>query len=258
MDHVVSLGPTISDIAWHKAGIIKPGSIAVVGAVPPDAERIIAAEAAAVGAPIINLNAGDGFQCIRAGMVGEFQQTNARLAAGAIQALRQRGFPVTAPALLAGLGMGRLPGRLEQIPFTSTDVWIDGAHNADKMAALAREVSRWPGTEKPVVVLGILGAKDARSMVQELVPTASSIIATQPAVVGKRSFDAGSLARITRECGFTGDILVEPSPESAVLRAERLATPRGSRVLVTGSMYLAGQVRRHWYPDGAAALVPGR
>lgn len=249
MDHIVSLGPTISDIAWHKAGIIKPGSIAVVGEVPAEAEMVIATEAGEAGAPMIRAHEFAGLEGVQPGMPGECQLANARVAAGAIAALRQQGFQVASAALPAGISRARLPGRMERMPCALSEVWIDGAHNADKIAALARETSDWRGMEKPIFVLGILGAKDARSIVRQLAPVASAFVATEPAVVGKRSLEAASLAKAIRECGFTGDVHVELEPEAALLRAERLALPRKAPVVVTGSMYLAGQVRRRWYAD---------
>ena len=53
LDHVVSLGPTIADIAWHKAGIIKPGSSTVVGQLPDDAWCVVQAVARSVDAPVV-------------------------------------------------------------------------------------------------------------------------------------------------------------------------------------------------------------
>jgi folylpolyglutamate synthase/dihydropteroate synthase len=100
-----------------------------------------------------------------------------------------------------------------------------------------------------VVVLGILQAKDAAAIARGLSSVASAIVATQPTVIGKRSLSAADMARALAACGFTGELVVEPEPAAAVTQAQELATASGTSVLVTGSMYLAGQVRRRWYPD---------
>ncbi len=53
LDHVVSLGPTIADIAWHKAGIIKPGATTVIGPLPAHARSVVTSVAEAVGSPLV-------------------------------------------------------------------------------------------------------------------------------------------------------------------------------------------------------------
>jgi dihydrofolate synthase/folylpolyglutamate synthase len=184
-------------------------------------------------------------------MLGHFQRDNALLAVGAISALRQQGIHVCDEAVSIGLASARLPGRLEKMPeVNGGDVWIDGAHNADKIAALARETALLcRNVERPVIVLGVLAAKDARTIAGGILSTASAIVTTEPSVTGKRSLGSAKLAKVIQECGFLGDVFVEPVPEHALGRARAVACARGSSILITGSMYLAGQLRRLWYAD---------
>lgn len=256
MDHVLSLGPTVADIAWHKAGIIKPGSVAVLGNIPGEPLAVITAEAKAVGARVIHARDVDASLLGVAAMPGQFQQANAGVAIGVVEALRMQGVSVGDPAIPAGLATARLPGRLEKMPVRGGPaIWLDGAHNADKIAALAREAPALSRTgELPVIVLGVLGAKDTRAIAREVIPVASTIVATQPTVVGKRSLPSATLARSLRDRGFAGDIVVEPNPDHAMGRAAEIACAADASVLVTGSMYLAGQARSNWYPDDEVVL----
>jgi folylpolyglutamate synthase/dihydropteroate synthase len=134
-------------------------------------------------------------------------------------------------------------------------VWIDGAHNEDKVAALTREAVRcFGGGPLPVVVVGMLSSKDPATLLAMLGSAASSIVLTEPSVVGRESLAAATLAGQVTASGFAGAIHVEPDPNAAVHVAEVVARREGAAVLVTGSMYLAGQVRRRWFRDRDVVL----
>jgi folylpolyglutamate synthase/dihydropteroate synthase len=127
-------------------------------------------------------------------------------------------------------------------------VWIDGAHNGDKVTALAREVAgMYEGGPLPVIVLGVLDAKDPTTIVSGLREVASSMVLTEPVVVGREALQASKLREVVLAGGFGGAVHVEPRPDSALQCAEALARTDGTGVLVAGSMYLAGQVRGCWY-----------
>jgi dihydrofolate synthase / folylpolyglutamate synthase len=251
LDHVVTLGPTIQDIAWHKAGVIKPGTTVVLGEISKEACDVIASEAVAQEATLVLACAADAANLALPLIEGAFQRRNAEVAASVGVVLRDKGFDVPESAIDDGIRSARLPGRLEPMPGkTGPEVWIDGAHNADKTAALAREVARISGGGPlPSVVLGVLGGKDPASIVAGLQDAASSMVITEPSVVGRSSLKAAKLAEVVLAEGFDGEIYVEPDPDAAVRCAESLARSAGTGVLVTGSMYLAGQVRRRWYGD---------
>ena len=251
LDHVVTLGPTIADIAWHKAGIIKPGSTAVVGDIPDSALAIIAREAKVVGAELVHASAVVDSLPTHVLVPSGFQRRNAELAAAVVETLGPKGFDVPPVAKLEGIRSARLPGRLERMPGGANPiVWIDGAHNADKTSALAQELLRISsGRPLPVIVLGVLDAKDPAAIVAGLRSVASSMVLTEPYVVGKRPFMAAGLGDILTASGYDGGIHVEPNADLAILCAADIAWAGDADVLVTGSMYLAGQVRRRWYAD---------
>jgi dihydrofolate synthase/folylpolyglutamate synthase len=252
LDHVISLGPTLADIAWHKAGIIKSGAPVVVGALPDAARQVVQTTAASLGVSVVDVSNVVDTPGLSSGMRGAFQQANLRVASAVLESLRGQGFALSDAAIASGFMQARLPGRLELMPETTLGrprVWIDGAHNADKISALAREVPTVCGGQLPVLVLGALASKDAPAMVASLGPVASAIVVSQPAVHGKRSFDSHEFGDVVRASRFSGEICIEPDPLAAIARAEALALSRASCVLVAGSLYLAGDIRRRWYPN---------
>jgi dihydrofolate synthase/folylpolyglutamate synthase len=132
LDHTETLGPTIPEIAWHKAGIVKPGAPVVTAVTDPEAFAPIAAEAEATGSEVIRVPpfgrddvvvSDDGRVHWRDGtgltltmsMAGRYQATNGATAVAAVRALAGRGFPVSAEALRTGLLAARVPGRFETV-----------------------------------------------------------------------------------------------------------------------------------------------
>ena len=251
LDHLVTLGPTIADIAWHKAGIIKPGATAVIGDLPPEAHTIVVEEARSASVEVVRACDPDPSRPRVSPLARGFQGRNAEVATAVAMTLRQRGFEITEAAIGAGLGSARLPGRLELMPRTlDPPVWIDGAHNEDKVAALTAEVvRRFTVGPLPVIVLGMLSSKDPAPLLAKLGSVASSIVLTEPFVVGRESLTVDALEGAVTAAGYAGAIHIEPDPNAAVRFAEDIARRESAPVLVTGSMYLVGQVRRRWYPD---------
>jgi folylpolyglutamate synthase/dihydropteroate synthase len=86
-------------------------------------------------------------------------------------------------------------------------------------------------------------------MLARLGSAASSVVLTEPSVHGREALAAATLAKDVNATGFAGAIHVELEPDAAVRRAETIARRDGAWVLVMGSMYLAGQVRRRWFRD---------
>jgi dihydrofolate synthase/folylpolyglutamate synthase len=248
MDHVVSLGPTLADIAWHKAGIIKRSQPVVIGDLRPEALAMVEAEARALNAPIIRALAPD--SGLATGMRGAFQATNAAVALGVVDALRSRGRVIPVAAEQSGLAAARIPGRLEYVPGDGPAVWLDGAHNADKMQALIGSLGPLL-KQQPIMVVGALGSKDIGAMAPAIADAASVVVCTEPNVLGKHALRAGEVAQALRAAGFTGLIECEPEPLRAVSRAEEIGQVRNEPVVVTGSLYLVGEVRRRWFPDEA-------
>jgi dihydrofolate synthase/folylpolyglutamate synthase len=276
IDHTNTLGETIPEIAWHKAGIIKPGRPAVTAVTGPDALAIIREEATRQGSPLREIDPDTGIADIETGpggttwtdrdsgrtwrmsLPGSFQARNGATAIAAIETLRSLGWSISDDAIVRGLEAARIPGRAELIDDTSP-VLLDGAHNPQKVAALVADVPNLlpvSGGGQRVAVIGSLEAKQSREIVASLLPVTDALVTTAPRVLAKDARDAAAMAEIAREAGFTGPVWLEPDPVQAMETALRVAGEApGSAVLVTGSLYLIGNVRQRWYAEDAIVLA---
>jgi len=267
LDHIRTLGPTIRDIAWHKAGIIKPGRPAITGVTEPELLSVLQAEATAVGAPLRVLMRGRDFDHVLEegrsflvdtlhqrkfllGLDGDFQATNAALAVAAVRALSPKlAAHLSDEAIAHGLATARFPGRFEIVQRAPTVV-LDGAHNPQKLEALLTALDRLPQPGRRIVVFGVLDGHDAPAMAARLARQVDIAITTAPRAILREAADPDSLAAIFASHGCTA--LAIPEVDGAIETALALATPE-DQVLVTGSLYLVGQARERWYP--AADIV---
>jgi len=275
IDHTNTLGDTLAEIAWHKAGIIKAGAPAISAVTDPEAAGIVAAEAAAVGVDLIGIPAhleilhtgpeGTSWIDPHTGQVrsialgGRFQARNGAAAVAAVRAAApvlagKTGLPIGEEAIVTGLRLARIPGRMELLR-DRVPVLLDGAHNAEKVAALAADVPAFlPAVGgRRIAVLGALEAKQADEMIASLVPVIDAIVATSPHVLAKEAREADSIAETARRVGFHGPVTIEPEPERAIEAALTLAGPDDA-ILVTGSLYLIGNVRGRWFGEEAIVL----
>ncbi|WP_431271733.1 bifunctional folylpolyglutamate synthase/dihydrofolate synthase [Dankookia sp. P2] len=254
MDHMDFLGDTLAKIAGEKAGILKPGMPCATGAQDPAAFAVIAAEAAALGAPLLArgdawmieetagglryADAAGALDLPPPGLIGPHQADNAGIA---IAALRAWSPPwLTDAAIAAGIAAAEWPGRLQRLRGalaatlpTEWELWLDGGHNAGGGLALAAQAARW--ADRPLhLVVGMKGGKAVVDFLRPLLPHA----ATLWAVAEPGQHLATPVERIVEASGG----LARPGPTVAAALA---AIPRQgppARVLVCGSLYLAGEV----------------
>lgn len=265
LDHLKALGPTLADIAWHKAGVIRPGCRAVVleGAGLEAARR----QAAEVGAPLRVIDRtvyrasrdaeglpaldyrGRRFHLSAAplGMAGPFQAMNAALAVAAVEELdaEER---ISEEAVWSGLRSARLPGRMELIPPSEPNrcpVLLDGAHNPDKLSAMLAALPDHP-RRRLHVLYGALASRAPDEELRTLASRAFRLVITEPQVYGKPPRPAGEIARAVAEAA-AGTVAVEPDPFAALDLALGEAGPE-DLLLITGSVYLCGALRGRWYP----------
>lgn len=274
LDHMETLGETIPAIAWHKAGIIKPGVPVVSAVTDPEAIMVIQREALTTGSEMIRVVPGKTFDVAadeggrfrwwelsnpsdvyRTAMPGRFQAVNAATALAAIRALPGDVAMVTPDAVRAGLSRARFQGRYEVVQ-ESPLIVLDGAHNPEKVRALARDLGAWRAghpESRLIAVAGMLEAKDHRPMIAELARVADELVTTTPRVLAKPGADAAALAATARDLGFSGPVAALADPAEALDFAIARAGVR-DLVLVTGSLYLVGNVRGRWYPDEEIVL----
>ncbi|MCA1567990.1 MAG: bifunctional folylpolyglutamate synthase/dihydrofolate synthase [Acidobacteria bacterium] len=260
LDHQEYLGDTLQAIASEKAAIIRTGAaVAVVVAPQPEAARTVvlarcrechvtprfATEdirvhgADASGRMCLTFDTGaDVYDNVRLSLRGRHQATNAAVAVGVAEVLRERGFPITRAAVVEGLETAEHAGRLELIA-GQPSLLFDGAHNAAGARALRDyldEFARAPVT----LVFGAMRDKDLGEIAATIFPAADKLILTRPTNPRAATLDALASLAATRDVNRP-PILTE-TPAGA-LRAAVECTPPGGIICVTGSLYLVGEVK---------------
>ena len=248
IDHVEFLGNDLASIAAEKAGIAKAGIPLVLGNVPAEAERVIVARAAAVGAPVVRAGvdgalraAGDALSFtgpdvrwdgLRLGLAGRFQRENAEVALLALALVRDR-FPCPSDAVRGALAGVRWPGRLAVVGRDPVVV-LDGAHNPAGVATLVRELPALIGDRPLDLVFAVMADKDRGAMLAALVPHVRRVIVTR---VGRRGARPETVA-----AELAGQIPVDVigDPRAAV-RAGMERAGTGAALLVAGSLFLVGE-----------------
>jgi dihydrofolate synthase/folylpolyglutamate synthase len=249
LDHRELLGPTVEIIAGEKAGIIKPGVPVVVGAQPPEVRRVLLDQAAAVGAPVLLRGRDWDIAATRAGLAysdpagtietpapslpGLFQHDNAGIAIAALRAARL-------PHRTDGLAHAEWPARLQRLHGNLArllppdwELWLDGGHNPGAGLVLADHLRHW--ADRPVhLVVGMKQAKDSAEFLRPLLPLAASVWAVQE----PEQHAALPVEAIVAASGG----IARPGPRVADALAGIPRSGGAARVLICGSLYLAGEV----------------
>jgi len=264
-DHAEFLGDTVEAVAFEKAGIFKRGCPAVIA--PQDyaeADAVLCRHAERVGAtPVlvgkqdfsvheengrfVYQDETDLYDLPLPRLAGRHQFTNAGTA---IAALRAAGFgDIGTAAIEAGLRTVDWPGRLQRlnrghlaglIP-RGAELWLDGGHNMDGgriLAAAMADLSE--RSDAPLVlVVGLLGTKDAEGFLRNFVGLSRALVAV-PIAGQMAARPADEVAQIAREVGLSAD--TAPSVEMALSGLADTVFDRPPRILICGSLYLAGVV----------------
>ena len=232
-DHEKWLGNTLPEIAFEKAGIIKPGVPALTAAGEPDVLKVIQESASARKAPLKIVDEAAG-EALDLPLLGDHQRLNAALAVATVETL-QNEFPVRSEAIQSGLHNVQWPGRLQLVRQKSgRKILLDCAHNPAGVEILAAALKKYFPEARPTLVLGILQDKDWGHMCGVLAPLAARII-TVP-VGSDRTASSEELAAACRESAPQAEI----TPCASLSDAMREAAG-DPVVVVTGSIYLVGE-----------------
>ncbi len=261
LEHTRWLGPTLTDIAGEKLAVLEPGTTLVLGAdLAAPALSVAENVAAEQGACVVRVSSDPPVPPLLAR--GTFQQRNFALARAAAEAYLEliaadgeRSQIEDVPAhgeaheraLRDAAASTAVPGRLQLVDRDPLTVF-DGAHNPDAVAALVESL---PGIllERPTaLVLGVLEDKDAATMLSSLLGLCERAWFTAPP--SERALSPAALQSLARQLGFEA-VACEPAPLQALAQARLWAGRRGGAVLVTGSVYLVGELMRAVNDDGA-------
>lgn len=266
LEHTAILGDTIDLIAREKAGILKPGAPVVLGPLPPEADRAITEVAERVGAGPIHRVQHDGewkpgvirarwdsgvtdlqgpaqderFHG-RAALRGRHQAANAGVAMGIAHCLARHHLLLEpAAATFTGLTTARWPGRYERIRIDASQVTVilDGAHNPDGALTLRELVAAENPSGDPsrrALVFGALADKRWPDMLGALAPLCSRRYYTEP---------KGRAPAALADLSATAPGTMVAEPHDAITQAIAESRP-GDTILVTGSIYLVGEIRAH-------------
>ncbi len=260
IDHTQYLGEGLATIAGEKAGVLKPGVTAVIAPQDPTAAAVLAEVAAARGCPLIrhgrdfDARAEGGALAYVAGatarrlplpaLPGPYQIDNAATALAALDALD--GFELDDAARAAALSSVDWPARLQRLrrgPLVARlpagwELWLDSGHNPAAGAALAEVLAGW--SDRPVrLVVGMLETKDSVGFLDPLAGRAEAVgCIAIPDEAASRS--AEDLAAAARAAGLKARPC--PSVEAALDHLVATAPETPGRVLICGSIYLAGRL----------------
>ena len=260
-DHTKSLGDTIPEIAFHKAGIIKEGQRVVTAATKPETLAAIDAEVAAKNATLQHVNLADdltitarygNYTLKNLSLKSHYQRINAATAITAVDWLAHDfGFDLTKEAIASAFSNLESPGRFEVVQDDPTII-LDGAHNPHKMAALVDSVKRAYPDRSIWVLAGMIVGKSAEPILQSLLPIASRLILSQPKVIGKPPQSLDALDALVESYAPWLPTAHAPNVQDGIDYFLHYAEP-GDMLLITGSIYLIGEARERWY-DSAEKL----
>jgi dihydrofolate synthase/folylpolyglutamate synthase len=255
LEHMEILGDTIEQIAFEKAGIIKPGAPAFSGFQPPAAKQVLRDTAHSRGSSITFLDEelerlgttldargtsfrlhlrGDNPVEFRLSLLGEFQAENAALACLTLRRTRPE---IQLDSYRDGLLAASLPGRMEVVG-VDPPVVLDGAHTPLAISRLLDSFARiFPG--EAVLLFGSVAGKRPREMASILAGRFPRIVISTPGTF--KESNPEQVFEIFH--GLNPGTVLEKWPEAALRRARKESG--GIRpILVTGSFYMVAEIRR--------------
>ena len=263
-DHTGFLGEKLEGIAGEKAGILKHAVPAVIGRQREVSSKVIADEAAKLAAPLFRMGRewqvtatpggfrydSDflGLDLPAPALVGAHQIDNAATAVACIERLRAAQFRIGDGAIAKGLTSVDWPARLQKLshgPLVEAlppggELWLDGGHNEDCGIALARHAAEWakePAALPLYLIFGMLTTKDAAGFLRPLARHAATARAVP--IEGHAAYTPQEACARADEVGLD----CAPANDIGAALEDLLASqPAPMRILICGSLYVAGEV----------------
>ena len=254
MDHCRILGNKISEIAAHKAGIIKPGAPVICIEQKEDAMEPIRAAAKAADTPLYEVHRDEvrqifsdkresivffrEFENLHLKMLGSCQPENAALAVQAASVL-SRSYPIEKKHIYDGLEKTRWGGRFE-LHSGSPDIILDGAHNPDGIRRLRESVNQMFGAVPICYVCGVLADKDYEKEIEILFGRASNVFTVTPP--SPRAMKSTDLKVAIKE-RFPQLKVTSFDSEDGIEKAMEAAVSQNNPVVVCGTLTILARVK---------------
>jgi len=294
LDHQQYLGDTVEEIAAEKAGIIKPGALAVLAQQSLPAAEVLLRRISEVGATVAReglefgvlereialggqqltlRGLGGTYDQLFLPLFGEHQASNAACALAAVEgfagaaedgpvgsAASPGGAPLDVDLVRQAFAGLRSPGRLEVLRRSPT-VIADAAHNPSGMAATLAAVTEAFSFSRLVGVLAVSADKDVAGLLDELEPVLSDVVVTRNS--SDRSMPVDELAELAGDVFGLDRVHEAARMDDAIEMAVGLADetpdpdlPGGGGVLITGSVITVGDARQLLLPDSPTTDLP--
>jgi len=240
-DHKAFLGSDLAKIAWEKAGIMKSGAPVLSAMQRKVCGDVIAKEAKKLDILLYQLKAHfvDAMPEDLA-LIGEHQRANAALAGMAMQ-LFGNSTRISQDAIFEGARNAVWPARMQKLADgpvaqlgNGVEVWLDGGHNPHAARAIVELLSKMPGDT--VLVTAMMGSKDSGGYFAEMARASSHMFAV-PNAGRHAGAQPADLASSAEAAGFMAEACA--TLEEAMSKAAAL---KPSRILICGSLYLAGEI----------------
>lgn len=262
-DHMNILGDTIEEIAYNKAGIIKANVPVVIGSMPEKAQKVIAAQAEQLKAPLLKasdvmverIGAPDlqgqyinlfSSHCKLSNqllaLLGDFQLRNLACAVSAVEVLLEKEFVIKAEDLARALPKMKMPGRLEilqSMPLVIGDV----AHNPQGASALNHALQELLPDRNRVLVCGMLDDKDRAASLKSIGRACTRAVFTRP--LGERNCNWHETARLWQE-QFPDTPCFELENITAAVKKGMALLGEDEYLLITGSFYVLEEARGYF------------
>ena len=254
MDHCRILGNKISEIAAHKAGIIKPGAPVICIEQKEDAMEPIRAAAKAADTPLYEVHRDEvrqifsdkresivffrEFENLHLKMLGSCQPENAALAVQAASVL-SRSYPIEKKHIYEGIEKTRWGGRFE-LHSGSPDIILDGAHNPDGIRRLRESVNQMFGAVPICYVCGVLADKDYEKEIEILFGRASNVFTVTPP--SPRAMISTDLKAAIKK-RFSQLKVTSFDSEDGIEKAMEAAVSQNNPVVVCGTLTILARVK---------------
>jgi dihydrofolate synthase/folylpolyglutamate synthase len=265
LEHTNILGETIAEIAYEKAGIIKPGVPVVASPLRAEARKTVENIAANKKAILIKMGSDYTFKKSKSSLdqqtftlnslktgeavsldirlLGQHQVENAATAYVALQQARKQGVPISEKAIHDGFAFTEWPARFE-ILRQDPPVVVDSAHNPDSARRLRQTIEEYFPNRPIVIIFGVSEDKNILGMVKELLPGTTQFICTQS--THPRAMGANALMNLVKAFGIP--VIALDDVGKALEYALEIGR-ENAIVLVTGSIFVAATARIAWFEN---------